>query len=297
MVHLILVPIPPDSLLETDYRRTVERTNMPWHNRFPISGIAPKAWAGICQLLGGAERINDEASSWKDSFIVNLGTPAGHNKLVKPQELRNWHVDGDFFVHYLDSPEQALLVIPMWTDVVAGGGGTMICPSGIPIVAKHLYEHPEGVSPRMIPRAEDPEFKKGGLDFYINIAKSMPDEAFVEVTGVVGDVYLLHPLMVHSASNNMLRKVRVITNPPVGVKKPFQFDREDGDYSLVERKTMKALGKERLEGWKITGDRQTIVPESAKIKAEMKRQEEERLRKLQEASGVNVRATEVDTKA
>lgn len=258
---------------------------MPWFNSFPVESIAPKAWGGICSLLGGSERINPEVSTWKDGFIVNLGTPTGHNKVVKPQELDGWHVDGDFFVHYLDSPEQALLVIPLWTDIVAGGGGTMICPPAIEVVAKHLHDHPEGVSPRMSTREQNPDFKQEehGLKWFNELAASMPDSAFVEATGVVGDVYLLHPLMLHSASNNQLRKVRVITNPPVSVREPFNFDREDGsNYSIVERKTLKALGKDRLPGWKVQGERQRIVPERVRIQQEMKRLEEERLKKLKQ---------------
>jgi hypothetical protein len=40
--------------------------------------------------------------------------------------------------------------------------------------------------------------------------------------------------MLHSASKNLLRIPRVITNPPVSLKEPFCFDREDPkDYSLV----------------------------------------------------------------
>jgi hypothetical protein len=268
--------------------RHTERTNMPHFREFQVADFAPRAWGGICSLLGGSSKIDASASvsTWKDGFIVNLGTPEKHHKLVKPQDLDNWHVDGDFFVHYLDSPEQALLVIPLWSDIVAGGGGTMICPSAISHVAKHLFDNPEGVSPRMTPRRENPEFKEEvGLKWYLDLAKTMPDEAFVEATGVVGDVYLLHPLMLHSASNNMLRRIRVITNPPVSVKDPFVFDREDGNYSAVERKTLKALGKERLEGWKIEGERQMIVPERVKIQEAMKRKEEERLRKLKEGKG------------
>ncbi|KAF2751659.1 hypothetical protein M011DRAFT_463167 [Sporormia fimetaria CBS 119925] len=264
--------------------RNQERINMPWFKTFSVESFAPKAWGGICSLLNGPSRIDPSVSAWRDGFIVNLGTPEGHNKVVKPQELTNWHVDGDFFVHYLDSPEQALLVIPLWTDIAPGGGGTMICPAAIERVAKHLYAHPEGVSPRMTPRAQNPEFKTEGSDlkWYNDVAASMPDEAFVEATGVVGDVYLLHPLMMHSASNNQLRQVRVITNPPVSLNddEPFCFDREDGDYSAVERKTLRALGKERLEGWKITAERQRIVPERVRIQEEMKRKEEERLKKL-----------------
>ncbi|KAF2026818.1 hypothetical protein EK21DRAFT_73289 [Setomelanomma holmii] len=270
-----------------------ERTNMPFFNEFLVSDFAPKAWAGICSLLGGSARVDDNASTWKDGFIVNLGTPAGHNAVIKPQELPGWHVDGDFFVHYLDSPEQALLVIPLWSDVVAGGGGTFICPRAIETVAKWLYENPEGVSPRMTPRAQNPTFvQEKGLKWFNELAASMPDDAFVEATGVVGDVYLLHPLMLHSASNNQLRKARVITNPPVSVKEPFVFDREHGAYSAVERKTLKALGKERLEGWGIKADRQKVVPERVRIQEEMKRKEEERLRKLKEGSGSAIEASQ-----
>jgi hypothetical protein len=262
---------------------------MPFFNEFSVSTFAPKAWSGICSLLGGASRVDDNASTWKDGFIVNLGTPAGHHKLIKPQDLPGWHVDGDFFVHYLDSPEQALLVIPLWTDIVAGGGGTFICPRAIDTVAKWLYENPEGVSPRMTPRAQNPEFvQEQGLKWFNELAASMPDEAFVEATGVVGDVYLLHPLMLHSASNNQLRKVRVITNPPVSVREPFVFDRADGAYSAVERKTLRALGKERLEGWEIKAARQRVVPERVRIQEEMKRKEVERLRKLKDGSGSGI---------
>jgi hypothetical protein len=55
--------------------------------------------------------------------------------------LDNWHNDGDFFVHFLDSPEQALLVIPLWSDIVSKGGGTAICSDGIKYIAKHLVMH------------------------------------------------------------------------------------------------------------------------------------------------------------
>lgn len=271
----------PPTIQKLMIPRHTERTNMPHWREFQVQDFAPKAWGGICGLLGGSSKIDatSSVSKWKDSFIVNLGTPEKQNKLIRPQELENWHVDGDFFVHYLDSPEQALLVVPLWTDIVPGGGGTMICPNAIEHIARHLYENTEGVSPRMTPRSQNPQFKEErGLEWYVNLAKTMRDEDFVEVTGAVGDVFLLHPLMLHSASNNMLRKVRVITNPPVSIKDPFVFDRADGNYSPVERKTLRALGKDRLEGWKIEGERQMLVPERLRIQAAMKRKEEERIK-------------------
>lgn len=59
-----------------------------------------QAWSAIKDLLGGEERINEDASSWGDSFIVNLGTKEleGVKERTPPEELGNWHVDGDFFV-------------------------------------------------------------------------------------------------------------------------------------------------------------------------------------------------------
>jgi hypothetical protein len=54
---------------------------------------------------------------------------------------------------------------------------------------------------------------------------------------------------------------------------------------------MNALGMQRLQNWKIQGERQRVVPERVRIQQEMKRKEEERLRKLAERgaeSGVKV---------
>ena len=257
------------------------RTNMPSHFNFDASEFAPRAWAAICELCGGEDRISPESKYWKDSLIVNLGTAEGEGKPVPPKELDGWHVDGDFFVHYLDSPEQGLLVTPLFTDILPQGGGTVICPEAIPKIANHLYEHPEGVSPRMSPRGH-PEFtREKDLAFFNNVARSCDN--FVEVTGKTGDVFLLHPLMLHSASSNALRNLRIITNPPVSLNTPFNFNRDDDSYSLVERVTLKALGKDNLKGWKIAGPREGVVPERVRIQEQMRKEEEERLAALERA--------------
>ena len=46
-----------------------ERTNMPDHGEMRVSEFAPKAWAAICDMVGGAERIPEWTHYWKDSFI------------------------------------------------------------------------------------------------------------------------------------------------------------------------------------------------------------------------------------
>lgn len=153
-------------------------------------------------------------------------------------------------------------------------------------VANHLYAHPEGVSPRMVPRA-NPDFKaERNLAWFNTVASQGADADYVEATGEIGDVYLLHPLMLHSATNNSLRNVRIITNPPVSLRAPFDFDREDpGQYSLVERATLRMLGREDgLKGWKITQPREAVVPARVRIQEQMKREELKRLEEERKAA-------------
>lgn len=256
------------------------RINMHSNRTFPAKEFAPKAWAGICQLLGGEDKISSEHTTWNDGLIVNFGTPEGEGKDIRPQDLKGWHVDGDFFVHYLDSPEQGLLVVPLFTDIRPGGGGTYICPPAIKHIAQWLYDNPAGISPRFTPRDKNPNFdNEDNLSWFNSLASSMPDDAFVEVTGQLGDVFLLHPLMLHSASNNKLRELRIITNPPVSLKEPFQFQREDGAYTVVEQKTLKELDMPQGVGdWKISTARERVIPARLKKQAELRELEMQRLK-------------------
>jgi ectoine hydroxylase-related dioxygenase (phytanoyl-CoA dioxygenase family) len=116
------------------------------------------------------------------------------------------------------------------------------------------------------------------MNFFINLSARC--EKFVHVTGKVGDCYLLHPLTLHTASRNCTRVPRVILNPAVSLAEPFNFDRANSDdYSLVERKTLLALGKpEGLKGWRVTGKREHVTPARIRLQATLKALELRRLR-------------------
>ena len=149
------------------------------------------------------------------------------------------------------------------------------------MIAKLLAAHPEGLLPSpglcMTPSNSTYANPRDDPACWSHLHSIKRCNEFVEVTGEVGDVVLLHPLMPHSASKNHLRVPRVITNPPVALKEPFNFNRESPeDYSLVEKKTLKALGVDRLD-YRITTERRQVVPERIRIQQKMLEQEKKRL--------------------
>ena len=66
--------------------------------------------------------------------------------------------------------------------------------------------------------------------------------------GKAGTVYLMYPQMLHTTSQNLLRKPRFIRNGQVRLKSPMRFDRSRrDDLSAVERYALRNLELERLE--------------------------------------------------
>lgn len=164
-----------------------------------------------------------------------------------------WHKDGDFFLHFIDSPEQGLLHIILWDDVLHQGGATYLAPDSVAVVARYLVDHPEGVNP--IPH-EQPQHGAGfPTDALIGRCRD-----FREVTGKAGDVVLMHPFMLHASSQNMLGRARFITNPPVEFREPMRFDRPRWEeHCPVEQAVLRALGVSRYS-FRPTTDRRSLVP-------------------------------------
>ena len=222
---------------------TEEIVWMDRHNTAPIWEISPRGWGALCDVVGGADRIEDKvmeiesrhfttinAREWSDAFVVNFRRGADKPWVAPSAAAGGWHKDGSFFRHFLDSREQALLTVVYWSDVAHKGGGTFIAPDSIKVVARYLADHPEGVDPGAF----------GGLIDQC--------QEFVEVTGETGDFIIMHSFMLHASSNNHAGKVRFMTNPPVVLKEPLNFNRADpDDFSLLERATLHALGVERYD--------------------------------------------------
>lgn len=222
-----------------------DRIHMGGSLHWDIQEFAPKVYDAVCQLCG-KDRVQHPVQ-WSDHFIVNLREGADRPWMPAGPEVKGWHKDGDFFRHFLDSPEQGLLVFVLWTDVVHQGGPTYVATDSIKVMSKFLHDRPEGVMP-------------GEFEFQERI-KECND--FVEATGKAGDVYLLHPFSLHTVSQNVLKRARIITNPPVHLKEPLNLNRPDGDYSLIEQCILNALEVDHLN-WKPTHERETFVPDRVK---------------------------------
>jgi len=230
--------------------------------------FAPKAWAAAVQLVGGEDRLQ-LPWQWSDGFIANLGV--GDDRPWQPPsaEVSGWHKDGDFFRHFLDSPEQGLLTIVLWTDMLHRGGGTFIAPDSVPVVAGYLIEHPEGVL-------------STDFDF---AALARRCTTFIELTGDAGDVVLMHPYMLHATSQNVIKHGRLITNPPITLREPMQFDRADpSEFSPVERAVLHGLAVDRFD-FQRTGERELIVPERVLEQQRREAAEIERLAASRIAAG------------
>ena len=239
-----------------------EVVHMPSAQRVPMPEIAPKAWQAACALLGGEERVSPCA--WGDSMIVNLRKGADQPWQPPSASVGGWHKDGDFFRHFLDSPEQGLLTIVIWSDIEPQGGGTFAAGDSVAPVARLLAAHPEGILPSGAPGAS-----------FGSLINQCQD--FVELTGKIGDVVLIHPFLLHASSQNHSGKARFITNPPISLKEPMQFDRADpADFSPVERAVLLGLDVDCLD-FQPAAPRERIVSEGMKRKQKMLEEEQARL--------------------
>jgi ectoine hydroxylase-related dioxygenase (phytanoyl-CoA dioxygenase family) len=214
-------------------------------NQLPVRELAPKAWAAILDVVGGKDRLEPQvmqieskhfstidSSIWSDAFIVNFHKGADQPWQPPSAKVGGWHKDGSYFKHFLDSREQALLTVVLWSDMLHQGGGTFVAPDSVRLMARYLSEHPEGVDPK---------------DFKFQEMISQCNQ-FEEITGKAGDFVILHPFMLHASSQNVIGKPRFMSNPPIVLKEPMNLNREDAeDFSLLERATLHYLGLERLD--------------------------------------------------
>lgn len=134
-----------------------------------------------------------------------------------------WHWDGIHFRHFLDSPEQGLLCLCIFSDIGPRGGGTVIAEGSHKVVARYLAEQPNGVElgegiksvnqshewfRKLTGQEEGPLSRHQGtarIEYFMDqvyVDDHGTNLRVVETTAEAGDVFLCHPFLYHAASQN-----------------------------------------------------------------------------------------------
>jgi len=210
---------------------------------FSAKDFAPKAWAAAEDLVG-----KGSFEDWRwGSFIVNVRLGRSNPWRMPPKENGGWHVDGDFFQHFLDSPEQGLLILQVFSDIAPHGGATVISEDSWPAVSRALRDHPEGLNPQEV----------------CAVARdAAPFQSQREVTAKAGTVVFCHPFMMHASSQNCDGGPRFAMNAPIHLKQPMRFDNWE-NANWVEKSIIQATGGKPFE-FKIAGERKRYTPDRSK---------------------------------
>lgn len=186
---------------------------------------------------------------------------------------QGWHWDGGHFRHFLDSPDQGLVLLCVFSEIGPRGGGTLVAEGSHELVARFLRDHNTGMelkeavalsnqshpwlraltgaSPNReastLLSPETPPTEAVARERIEQFMETVYRDAqgtclrVVETTASPGDVLLCHPFLYHAASQNHLSVPRFLCNRTAPLREPMQLEREDGDYSPVEISIRRAL--------------------------------------------------------
>ena len=228
--------------------------------RLNLKADARRAFAAQMDALGGADRLPDNGDrlSWDDAAIGNIGVPGGPEWQPPAAQQPGWHKDGWHFRHFLDSPEQGLLTVPVMSDILPKSGGTFFAVDSIAPVARLLAHNPAGLHPDSV---------QGSGYLIPGLIEQCSN--FEELTAEAGDVVLVHPFVLHRVSVNASRRERFIKNVAVVTAEPMRLNRgptavaasatSDQGYSLVELAVLHALHRFPF-GFEAARPRQAFKP-------------------------------------
>ncbi|PRQ10051.1 phytanoyl-CoA dioxygenase family protein [Enhygromyxa salina] len=191
-----------------------------------INEFSPFAERAVFQLLGDAGRIRTR--SWTSNLIIQYPRRGewdpSARAWVPTANQESWHLDSPSVHTRLDQLRTGLLVFIVFSDLLPASGNSWLALDSPARVARALAAAPEGV-----------DF----CDVHAGRRITRECERLFEVTGEAGDLLLVHPLMLHSASPNPSPRIRFLGNPMVYMQTPL--DHRRADPSPVEQVIARAL--------------------------------------------------------
>ena len=199
-----------------------ERLDVLGDGLIDVPGQLPRVWGAMGSLLGGEDRLATRSIS--ENLILNLRPHEDWEGTLPHRGVEGWHVDDPSRTATLRDWTNGLVGLMLVDDVLPGAGGTYVAPESIALVARAMAARPRGLDL---------------TSFELGSRLSRQCSEFVELHGRAGDVFLLHPLMLHSWSPNPSGRVRWLSNPMFYVKDPLRFEGPAG--SPVEQVVIDAL--------------------------------------------------------
>lgn len=99
-----------------------------------------------------------------------------------------------------------------------------------------MAQNPQGIHPDEV---------QGGGYVVEGLIKNTDKNKWIELTGLAGDVSIIHPFMLHRVSKDIGHHHRFISHINLGLKNPLNLKRSDGkDYSLLERSINQYLSED-----------------------------------------------------
>ncbi len=167
-----------------------------------------------------------------------------------------WHWDGSHFRHFVDAADQGLLLLPMFSETASHGGATLIAAGSHRPVARLLAQHPAGIDiheairlsnatypwlAALTGQAESPEDRVAYLMGQDGTSDTGQPLRVVEATSSPGDVYLCHPFVYHTASQNHSGVPRFMCNRTTPLTERMSVHTRTVHSSPVERSIYHAL--------------------------------------------------------
>ncbi|MBP3962778.1 hypothetical protein [Paenibacillus lignilyticus] len=222
--------------------------------------------ANAIEELIGKERWTDKGVYGIDEIHSTWGWWPVNFALGAEQEwtvpTEGWHWDGIHFRHYVDSPEQGLLCLCLFSEIAPRGGGTLVLEGSHKLVARFLAQHPQGLESQAaidalnmqhpylaqltgIASGQHASTAEARIHTFMNTLHRDSEGIqlrVIETTGSPGDVILCHPFLYHTASPNHNGVPRFMCNRTTPLKERMNLNRDDPrDYSPLEMSIRQAL--------------------------------------------------------
>jgi len=190
---------------------------------------------------------------WPVNFSIGVDAPWDVPK-------SGWHYDGIHFKHRIDSPDQGLLLLCMFSEIGQYGGGTLVAEGSHNVVANILAEQSKGLElgeairlakqhPWLAELTGATETSdENRVERFMNTPYEDPagfSLRVVETVASPGDVILCHPFLFHTPSQNHSGTPRFMCNRTTPLVSSMNLERDNpNEYSPLERSVRKAIHRE-----------------------------------------------------